>query len=62
MNSKISSEDSNANELVNEKMSDKERIILGSIGAGIVGVASYPFFLGYFDLLIREPDLAFFLG
>ena len=62
MNNKFSSGDSNVNELVKEQMGETERIFIGSIGAGIVGVASYPLFRGYIDLLVIGPDLAFYLG
>ena len=62
MNNKNSSGDSNANELAKKQIGEKERIFIGAIGAGVVGVASYPLFSGYLKHLLFEPDLAYYLG
>ena len=43
-------------------LSSKERIVLGALGAAVVGVATYPIaFDGYSDLFL-EADVAMWLG
>ena len=42
-------------------MKDAERIFIGSTGAGLLHIASYPATTGYFEFILN-PDIAVFLG
>ena len=62
MNNKITSDDTSVDESVKEKMSETERIIIGSVGAAIVGIATYPAITGYWERLILTLDFALYLA
>ena len=44
------------------EMRDIERILIGAIGAGAVAVVTYPASSGYMEMLLDNPDPAFYLA